>query len=272
MKMPGKDWISTRVLITVKTYPNPSWKFKETVCVAGITEGGQWIRIYPVKFRDLPFNKRFKKYDIVQMKVYKDVHDTRPESFRPDPDSFEIVDHLSYRNDWRDRKNWVLPSLSSSMCEIQRMQRENEKTLGVFKPLNINEFIIEEDNTEWPIRRLRVLQQLELFEKPKTMLEKIPYVFKYGYSCSDSACSGHVQTIYDWEVYALYRNLRDEFKGDTDQIKEGMIRKFLDEMCSPKRDTYLIVGNMHWRPSNFIVLGVFWPPKNTIVHSVHSGR
>ena len=47
MKMPVKDWISTRVLITVKTYPNPSWKFKETVCVAGITEDGLYIPVNP---------------------------------------------------------------------------------------------------------------------------------------------------------------------------------------------------------------------------------
>lgn len=41
----------TKVLITVKTYPNLSTKYEELVCTAGFREDGTWIRIYPVQFR-----------------------------------------------------------------------------------------------------------------------------------------------------------------------------------------------------------------------------
>ncbi len=196
MRTAVQDWTSTRILITVKTYPNPSWSFKETVCVAGITEEGRWIRVYPVKFRDLPYEKRFKKYDIVQVSIRKDIHDIRPESYRPDPDSLQIIGNLSSRGGWADRKSWVLPTVSASMCEIQRLQRENEKTLGMFKPRAVNDFVAEDDDAEWPRKKMGILQQLELFDKPKTTLEKIPYVFKYSYVCSDPACPGHNQTIF----------------------------------------------------------------------------
>jgi hypothetical protein len=42
-----------RILITVKTYPMLSKKYGELVCTVGLRENGEWIRIYPVPFRQL---------------------------------------------------------------------------------------------------------------------------------------------------------------------------------------------------------------------------
>ncbi len=50
-----------RVLITVKTYPIPSSKYDELVCTAGVTETGDFVRLYPINFRDLPYYQKFKK-------------------------------------------------------------------------------------------------------------------------------------------------------------------------------------------------------------------
>lgn len=255
------DWESKRILITVKTYPNPSWSFKETVCIAGITDEGNWIRVYPIKYRQLPIRSQFKKYDIVHMQVYKDRHDIRPESYRPNPESIRIIDHLPSSDNWAARKAWVLPSLSGSMCYIQEMQKSNKITLGVFKPANVRDFIIEDDDSRWPERKLQVLNQLELFERPLPILEKIPHTFKYLYTCNDSNCPGHSQTIYDWEAYALYRTLRDKYGAGNEKIKADMRKKFLEVICADMKDTYFFVGNMHYRPNNFIVLGAFWPPR-----------
>jgi hypothetical protein len=36
-----------RVLVVVKTYPTPAWRGGEVVCTAGITEHGEWIRLFP---------------------------------------------------------------------------------------------------------------------------------------------------------------------------------------------------------------------------------
>ena len=51
-----------KVLITVKTYPIPSAKYDELVCTAGVTESGDFIRLYPIRFRDLPYSQQYKKY------------------------------------------------------------------------------------------------------------------------------------------------------------------------------------------------------------------
>jgi hypothetical protein len=50
-----------RVLILCKTYPSPSAKYAETSCVAGMTEDGRLIRLYPVPFRLVSDDQQFKK-------------------------------------------------------------------------------------------------------------------------------------------------------------------------------------------------------------------
>jgi hypothetical protein len=64
------QWTTKKVLVTVKAYPNPSKKYGETVCVAGIDLGtGKWIRLYPIQYRDLEDEKKFKKYSIIEIKA-----------------------------------------------------------------------------------------------------------------------------------------------------------------------------------------------------------
>lgn len=60
-----------RVLITVKTYPIPSSKYDELVCTAGVTETGDFVRLYPINFRDLPYDKQFTKYQWIEVDSFK---------------------------------------------------------------------------------------------------------------------------------------------------------------------------------------------------------
>ncbi|MEC4853954.1 MAG: hypothetical protein SAJ12_23480, partial [Jaaginema sp. PMC 1079.18] len=59
-----------KILIATKTYPSISTKYKETVCTAGILLDEdenplQWIRIYPIKFRYLETDQKFKRWSII---------------------------------------------------------------------------------------------------------------------------------------------------------------------------------------------------------------
>ncbi|MCK6212303.1 hypothetical protein KZX45_17305 [Georgenia sp. EYE_87] len=61
-----------KVMIVVKAAPQPSRTYGDTVCVAGIAivpGPPRWVRLYPVPFRYLDGEKRFRKYDIVDVKV-----------------------------------------------------------------------------------------------------------------------------------------------------------------------------------------------------------
>jgi hypothetical protein len=71
-----------RVLILCKTYPSPSAKYAETSCVAGMTEDGKMIRLYPVPFRLVSDDQQFKKWQWITARFEKARDDHRPESHR----------------------------------------------------------------------------------------------------------------------------------------------------------------------------------------------
>src|SRR5260221_11846817 len=78
-----------KILVVVKTAPNPSGKYRETVCTAGITEQGKWIRLYPLPFRYIEFYKRFSKYKWINLEMKKDTleNDFRIDSYEPNPNT-----------------------------------------------------------------------------------------------------------------------------------------------------------------------------------------
>ena len=65
--------MTEKILITVKTYPTLSKKYAELVCTAGITESGEWRRLYPVRFRQLYDEQKYSKYQWVEAKIEKSV-------------------------------------------------------------------------------------------------------------------------------------------------------------------------------------------------------
>lgn len=67
----GTRWQEKRVLIAVRTYPTPAAKGAETSCTAGITEDGEWIRLFPINYRQLEPEQKFHKYDWVTVRVAK---------------------------------------------------------------------------------------------------------------------------------------------------------------------------------------------------------
>ncbi|AFZ33476.1 hypothetical protein Glo7428_5089 (plasmid) [Gloeocapsa sp. PCC 7428] len=85
-----------KILIAAKTYPSISTKYKETVCTAGILLDDnekplQWIRIYPIRSRELEVDQRFPKWGIISAEIEKNDKDYREESFRINDSSIELV-------------------------------------------------------------------------------------------------------------------------------------------------------------------------------------
>ena len=131
--------------------------------------------------------------------------------------------------------------------------------MGLFKPLEIIDFIAKEDKEGWDEADKRLLSQMKLFGKVKQILEKIPFKFKFHYRCLGEKCKGHKQTIIDWETAQLYRNLKSKYSR-SDLVKK-MKRKYLDEICGSDKDVYFIVGNQREGPLSFLILGIIYPNK-----------
>ena len=60
---------TTKVLITVMTYPHPSRGYQELVCTAGVTDSPEWVRLYPLDYRYRPTSQRFKKYQWIEVEL-----------------------------------------------------------------------------------------------------------------------------------------------------------------------------------------------------------
>lgn len=260
-----------KFLPLVKAYPALSSTYGEVTCVAGIElvddHPARLIRLYPVPFRALEDEQQFRKYELIELNVQAHSGDRRPESQRPDRDSItKVGPHLSTDTAWRERRPFVEPLISGSMCGLQRLQKERRVSLGIFRPREVLDLVIEPKDVNVDKARLAeasvaqgsLLGQTEHASQQKA-IEQIPYAFKYRYRCSDPACRRpHEQTIIDWEIAQFYRRAR----GRRDW-QERVRARWIDALCSPERDTAFIVGNQHQFPSAFLVLGVWWPPRRS---------
>lgn len=216
----SSEYKTFSLLPLVKAYPNLSRQYGEVSCIAGLTmvDTGQpqWSRIYPVPFRALTEDRQFRKYQPIRMKARKPGNDPRPESRRVDVDSIEITgSQIGTERGWEARRMIVEPAIRESMCELRRAEKENRTSLAIFRPAEMLDLVIEEvepnpdkgDRAEAWAAQAQLLEPSERQQQRKA-LEQIPYRFKYHYRCSDANCTTHTQSIVDWEIVQLYRQVR----------------------------------------------------------------
>jgi len=252
--------VTKNVLITVKAYPNPSKKYGETVCCAGIDiDTLQWLRLYPIPYRDLDTSRKFSKYTIISVRCWKATDDHRVESYKIDAESIKKLSYLDTKQKWESRRKIVLPTVSPSFCGILQDTVQN-KSLGTFKPRNI-EFSWEKAALESEDKRKACYAQLSFWNTRKKAIEQLPLDFYYHFTCyNECNCPGHKLPIIDWEIGQAYRDWRRRYKTQAlllQKIKE----RWLNRMCSENNDVYFYVGNMKRFHDQFMVLGVFYPKK-----------
>jgi hypothetical protein len=252
-----------KVLITVKTYPIPSSKYDELVCTAGVTETGDFIRLYPINFRDLPFSQQYRKYQWMEVEATKHTgRDSRKESYRPKFETIRLIgEPISPKNNWAERARYVLAKKSQSMEHLRDQQEQDRASLGIFKPKYVDDLIVSSDDDKWKPAFEAALRQQRLWETRTVSQEpprKVPFKFQYRFECDDPRCNGHQMMIEDWEVGALYWNCINA--GATpDEACAKVKQKFLGELCAADRDTHFYVGTILAHPRSWVVIGVFWP-------------
>lgn len=227
------------------------------MCTAGITNQGKWIRLFPIDYRYRDFNQRYRKYEWIRLKICKSENDNRRDSYKPYPDTISRVKFIPPEKA-DERKKIILPTLIDSLGEIEHLYKTAKISLGIFRPKKIVKFIIEPDQEMWSTRKQRVLNQMVLFGKQTKTLEKIPYKFSYQFYCNGKNCKSHKLSIFDWEIFQLYRKLKERYPYDIVKVLEKVKEAWFDRMWSSGRETYLIVGTIFKKPS-FVVVGVFKP-------------
>jgi len=266
MNYSTSDNRKVKVLVTVKSPPYPSKSYKELVCTAGITSDGEWIRLVPIPYRYLGQDKKFKKFDWIELPVRKHLKDPRLESYAPlDFDNIAIVGSL----DKSQRRAFLEPLVNSNLCKKIRLfkqkSQENQQyeaeSLFLIKPYQITGFVIEDEDPKWKPEWQQLFEQEPLFEDMRLKpLTKIPFSFSYRFLCSPK-CNGHKLKIEDWEIYELAR----KYKDNSDLLKQKVRDKYENKIPNSS-DIYFFIGStfqFHRRKSKnpYIIIGVFYPLK-----------
>jgi hypothetical protein len=252
----------TKVLITVMTYPHPSESHQELVCTAGVTESGEWVRLYPIDYRYRPQNQQFHKYQWIEIGLADQGagNDNRRESRRPDLESIRLLgDPLPTKDGWRARREIIDSLPHHTRIELEALYEREKVSLGVVRPTEILDLKVEVVDREWKPQWQATLNQFNLFSGPPKRLEKLPYKFSYVFRCADSCEKVHTAMIEDWELGMLYRR-EVERLGDEQAAVANVRKKFVDEICGPSKDTRFFMG-MVFPYNTWVVIGVFWPPK-----------
>jgi hypothetical protein len=64
--------------------------------------------------------------------------------------------------------------------------------------------------------------------------------------------------IEDWEVGALFWKCVDAGANHHEAI-EKVRHKFLEQICSPERETHFFVGTILSHPKTWVIIGAFYP-------------
>jgi len=263
----------TRILVTVKTYPTLSNKYKELVCTAGVREDGSWVRIYPVPFRSLREYQQYQKYHWIELDLERNTRDPRPETYRPsDIGNLTVGERVKTDgNAWEARRRLVLRDVRVDLSELIAKAKDPAvgTSLAVFKPARVLDFSWKPVEREWHPDKLQAACQECLFDPTQNSLNpvrKLPY--KFSYTIQDVHGRKSTMMIEDWEVGMLYWNCLA--RGVSERQACGAVRQRYFDDFALKKDLHLFLGTTienHFRaPNPFIIIGTFHPAHSVQTH------
>jgi len=155
--------------------PNPSKKYGETVCCAGVTLEGTWKRLYPVRFRNLQDNK-FARWNWVKFDYRAPTGDARPESCHVWEDRLRVDGDLPKN----EQVSLLTPLILPSTDEAAR----RGMSLTLIRPTNPafhyrrkSPEIIAAEREGYKL----AARQTSMLDKELGALEPVPYAFAFTY-------------------------------------------------------------------------------------------
>ena len=239
------------------------------MCVAGLRideSPHRWIRLYPVPFRWLNSSSQFSKFDIIDVTVTRRPQDSRTESFVPDTQSIEIVEHLE---GWEARAPYMNLLPTTTTCRLMREAEHDHAapSLGMVRVASLESCQLEKHpgwtaEEEAKIARAMMSSELDLFgmnAAPATKLRAPRLKLRYQYRCQEPRCPSHQGQNLDWELTALQNRYHRE---PTERLRELVEEKFVRQMFEDRRQTSFFMGNFEapFKRAKFSVLGTYYPP------------
>jgi len=216
------------------------------------------VRLHPVPLRYLEAEQRFKRFQLIDVKVRPDESDPRPESYRIDPSSIElgeVVRNHNVRRSYLDNS----PHLIQSLEALKEKQAADGTSLGIIKPKDILgcglEFRPESERSDWMRNEHARLTQEKLFGEPVKPLDFPEARFMVEWTCDDPSCTNHRMGILQWGIHELYRKLKNDDEREAKVVE--VMQKQLDQW---QRDVFLFLGNFRGIQYNFGLMDSYSAP------------
>lgn len=234
------------LLLLCMAYPEISKKYGASVCMAGITQHGDFRRIYPVpfdKFIRFQFHKRETiTYDINEKGDYrKESYKIRPESLQHG----ELTDYEEIRQ--------LCNENVTTIEELKNRWKDDRTSIGIIKPDLVDIKIIKRKNNI----KINNLKKQQMLDGKQIPLDMLKYTVYYKYNCGDGCKTIHKTMCLDTEVGQLYRNIKHKY-NDLEIISKMKYRLF-DWM--KKRDLYFMMGNHSLHPTSWMIISLLYPKK-----------
>lgn len=233
-----------RAIILVKAWPQPSKKYGETVCCAGVTPEGSWRRLFPIRFRHLQGDQKFGRWDIVEYRPEIPKNDFRQESRRLHENSIKIIKSMPKA----ERADFFGRFITKSISEAANLGR----SLTLIRPRNVK-FISKrksQKDFEIELSAMRKAQaQKSLLEDDLELIQPCPYEFRIRFEDDDG---NHDMECGDWETAATYFN-RVHKDGEAKVISH---LKNCYEVEYPKKGMVLALGTQMKYPKQWLLLGI----------------
>lgn len=234
-----------RTLVLVKAVPRPSKTYQETVCCAGITENGEWRRIFPVRFRHLTGNQQFRRWQWLGYRWRSPRDDRRVESRRIEEDSIVPGKILPVQ----ERVRFLESVLRKSSAEAEACG----ESLALIEPRTIRVRIraksaaaIEAEKT----RYREAARQQSLIDAALVEIEPCPYAVQIPFVDQDGR--QHAPLCEDWETSAAFFNLRRRMSDQA--VIQHLEHAYTDR--SDGRRIFLALGTVKRRPKQWLLLGI----------------
>ena len=157
-----------------------------------MNEVGQWRRIYPVQFRQLNSEEKYKKYQWIEVDLKKSTTDSRPETYQVAGKLELLNGPLPTSDSWRLRREAFIDKVEvhKNLHNLIEDAHGNKLSLAVFRPYKWLDFVMEPVEREWDAKKLAALEtekkQGNLFKDAETVeqefavVKKLPYKFSYN--------------------------------------------------------------------------------------------
>lgn len=241
----------TEATILVKALPQVGEKHGETVCVAAIDAYRNWLRLYPVAFRQLDDAQKFKRWERIKFRwrLPKSNRDNRQESRNVIQESITPVGRLRSQ----DRASFLEPMIVSST----KKEFEAGRSLALIRPEHPEFFYRPrslEDIEERRQKYTRLLASPDMFGARDIIpLDPAPYDFGFRYKDADG---DHNCRCHDWEVEQTFLHWRRLY-GEHETLTK-MQTVFGDKY--PREGMLLAMGTHSRYPDKWMIIGVLKVP------------